>query len=54
MLDLRGCGESDGERLNVDKLTDYVTDVETVMNLLKALRNEYQCVMQSRALASRL
>ncbi len=34
-LDLRGRGNSDGERFYVEKIADWVSDVETVMTLAK-------------------
>jgi acylglycerol lipase len=35
-LDLRGRGHSDGERFWVDKVTDYVSDVHTLVQLAKS------------------
>ena len=35
-LDLRGRGRSDGERFYVQKLTDYVSDVDSLVNLAKS------------------
>jgi alpha-beta hydrolase superfamily lysophospholipase len=35
-LDLRGRGHSDGERFYVEKFSDYVSDVASVVNLTKA------------------
>ena len=35
-LDLRGRGQSDGERFYVEKFTDYVADVSAVMTLAKS------------------
>src|SRR5262245_10939872 len=34
-LDLRGRGRSDGERFYVERMADYVTDVETMMAVVK-------------------
>jgi len=34
-LDLRGRGKSDGERFYVEKMTDYVSDLSSVMQLVK-------------------
>lgn len=35
-LDLRGRGQSDGERFYIDKLTDYLDDVQALMNLARS------------------
>src|SRR6476646_6490973 len=35
-LDLRGRGQSEGERFYVDKMEDYIQDVDTLVTMAKA------------------
>jgi alpha-beta hydrolase superfamily lysophospholipase len=44
-VDLRGRGQSDGERFYVDKFEDYVTDVETVMDVARSRESSPPCFL---------
>src|SRR5258705_13123545 len=39
-IDLRGRGKSDGERFYVEKFADYLSDVESVMKLVRSREQE--------------
>ena len=44
-IDLRGRGKSDGERFYVEKFTDYLSDVESVMKLVRSREQDPPVVL---------
>jgi acylglycerol lipase len=44
-IDLRGRGKSDGERFYVEKFTDYLSDVESVMKWVRSREQDLPVVM---------